>query len=135
MRRERDAFRAHVPYVEIVDPGNARHCCERAPDCLTQGGAQGAAGGKITLAMRIDAQGRVAESCVQRDELGDPVIAACVLELTRGLAFPAPQPAGVVEVAGRRRAGLARVNPLGVMAQRLRNERFRPLESHELLLG
>jgi hypothetical protein len=70
---------------------------ERAPDCLSQGGAQGAAGGKLTLAMRIDAQGRVAESCVQRDELGDPVIAACVLELTRGLTFPAPQPAGVVD--------------------------------------
>ncbi|MFT3921099.1 MAG: hypothetical protein QM778_01060 [Myxococcales bacterium] len=70
---------------------------DRAPDCLTRGGAQGAAGGKLTLALRIDAQGKVSESCVQADELGDPAIAACVLELTRGLVFPAPQPAGVVD--------------------------------------
>ena len=70
---------------------------ERAPDCLTRGGAEGAAGGKLTLAMRIDAQGRVIESCVRADELGDPAIAACVLELTRELAFAAPQPAGVVD--------------------------------------
>lgn len=70
---------------------------ERAPDCLTRGGAEGAAGGKLTLAMRIDAQGRVSESCVSADELGDPAIAACVLELTRELTFPAPQPAGVVD--------------------------------------
>ena len=70
---------------------------ERAPDCLTRGGAQGAAGGRLTVAMRIDAQGRVKESCMRADELGDPAIAACVLELTRGLAFPAPSPAGVVD--------------------------------------
>ncbi len=70
---------------------------ERAPDCLTRGSAHGAAGGKLTLAMRIDAQGRVIASCVRSDELGDPAIAACVLELAHGLVFPAPSPAGVVD--------------------------------------
>jgi len=70
---------------------------QQAPDCLTRGGARGAAGGKLTIALRIDAQGKVNESCVRADELGDPAIAACVLELTHGLAFPAPQPAGVVD--------------------------------------
>jgi hypothetical protein len=70
---------------------------EHAPDCLTRGGAQGAAGGKLTVALRIDAQGQVSESCIRADELGDPAIAACVLELTRKLAFPPPQPSGVVD--------------------------------------
>ncbi len=69
---------------------------ERAPDCLLRGGASGAAGGKLTLALRIDAQGKVQESCVRADELGDAAIAGCVLDLARKLAFPKPQPEGGV---------------------------------------
>ena len=45
------------------------------------------------------------------------------------------EPAGVLEVAGRRRAGLAGVNPLGVMAERLRDGRRRGVKSLNLLPG
>src|SRR5262245_30009024 len=42
------------------------------------------------------------------------------------------QPARVFEVASSGRAGLTGVNPLGVMAERLRDERFGPFEVREL---
>ena len=43
--------------------------------------------------------------------------------------------AAVVEVAGRRRPGLAGVDPLGVMAERTGNEGGGPGEVAEVLLG
>jgi hypothetical protein len=70
---------------------------DRAPECLSRGGAEGAAGGKLTLVFRIDERGLVNEACVRADELGDPAIAACVLELTRALRFPTPEPKGTVD--------------------------------------
>src|SRR5579883_2136738 len=45
------------------------------------------------------------------------------------------EPARVVEVAGCRRAGLAGVDPLGVVAQRLGDELLGALEVVEVLLG
>lgn len=69
---------------------------ERAHECLLRGSAAGAAGGKLTLAFRVNAQGSVQESCVRADEIGDAQVAACLLDLVSKLQFPAPEPAGGV---------------------------------------
>jgi hypothetical protein len=68
---------------------------ERAPDCLLRGDARGAAGGRLTIAFRVAADGRVQEACISSDELGDPGVAACVVDLARTLRF-APLAAGGV---------------------------------------
>jgi hypothetical protein len=72
---------------------------EHAPACLTQGAsAAGAAGGKLVLGLRIDERGAVSETCVVADQLGDSGVAACVLNLARGLRFEPPSPPGLVDV-------------------------------------
>lgn len=70
----------------------------RAPDCLLRGDAAGAAGGQVEIALRIDATGQVSEACLVRDDIADPVVGACVLELARASRFSPPSPAGVVDV-------------------------------------
>ena len=71
---------------------------ERTADCLARGDARGAAGGRIVLALRVNESGRVQSSCVTDDQLGDPGVATCMLELARGLSFPPPSPAGVLDI-------------------------------------
>ncbi|MET0283403.1 MAG: hypothetical protein ABW352_02995 [Polyangiales bacterium] len=71
---------------------------EAGADCLLSGDARGAAGGRLTVGLRIDAQGKVAVACVVRDELHDDAVAGCVTELAHRLAFPPPAPPGVVDV-------------------------------------
>jgi hypothetical protein len=72
---------------------------ERAAGCLQRGDARGAAGGHLSIALRISANGRVQEACVMRDELGDPGVAACVIDLARALSFGPPAPGGVIDIA------------------------------------
>ena len=45
------------------------------------------------------------------------------------------QPAGVLEVAGGRSAGLARLDPFGMVTDRCGNERIGTFEVGELLFG
>jgi hypothetical protein len=71
---------------------------EQLPDCLARGDARGAAGGRLTLAFRINQSGRVQESCVTRDDIGDPGVAACVNGLARTLRFAPPAPTGVLDI-------------------------------------
>jgi len=71
---------------------------ERLPDCLLRGDASGAAGGRLTLAFRINASGRVQEACVAKDDIDDPGVAACVIELARSLSFAPPSPSGVLDI-------------------------------------
>lgn len=71
---------------------------ERVLACLTQGDAPGAAGGRLRLALRIAASGGVQEACVPEDGIGDPGVAACVVELARTLRFAPPAPSGVVDI-------------------------------------
>jgi hypothetical protein len=71
---------------------------DAAPECLLRGDARGAAGGRLTLGLRIDARGQVAQACVIRDELNDDAVAGCVTELAHQLSFPPPAPAGVLDV-------------------------------------
>ncbi|MET0284162.1 MAG: hypothetical protein ABW352_06820, partial [Polyangiales bacterium] len=67
-------------------------------DCLLSGDARGAAGGRLTVGLRIDARGQVSQACVVHDELHDDAVAGCVTELAHRLTFPPPSPAGVVDV-------------------------------------
>jgi hypothetical protein len=71
---------------------------EHAGDCLSQADVRGAAGGKLALALRIGASGRVEAACVMSDETGDAHLRACLLGQARQLSFPAPRPAGSVDV-------------------------------------
>ncbi|MCS6797912.1 MAG: hypothetical protein NZ898_05200 [Myxococcota bacterium] len=72
---------------------------EAAVECLRNAGPEGGHGGRVLLAMRIDASGRVAHACVMRDEIGDPILAACIVRAARTQQLPAPRPAGFVDVA------------------------------------
>lgn len=69
-----------------------------APDCLLRGDARGAAGGRLSVALRVAANGRVQEACIASDQLGDPGVAACVIELAQALSFPPPSPTGVIDL-------------------------------------
>jgi hypothetical protein len=57
------------------------------------------AGGRLVLALRIGAEGRVTEACASRDEADDAALRQCVLRAARAILFPPPDPAGAVDVA------------------------------------
>jgi hypothetical protein len=71
---------------------------ERTPDCLLRGDARGAAGGRLSIAFRVAANGRVQEACISQDELGDPGVAACVIDIARTLSFAPPSAGGVLDL-------------------------------------
>lgn len=67
--------------------------------CVGATDGPGAAGGRVVIALRIGGDGRVAHACVVEDGPDDPALRACVVRATRGIAFPAPEPAGFVDVS------------------------------------
>jgi hypothetical protein len=71
---------------------------EQAARCLD--GVHGAAraGGRLTLALRIAADGTVQDTCLLTDAIGDAALAGCVLDSARLLHLPVPNPAGFVDV-------------------------------------
>lgn len=71
---------------------------EHAADCLARGDARGAAGGKLSLALRVAADGHVQEACITRDELADAAVLSCVIGLASQLRFTPPSPSGVVDL-------------------------------------
>jgi hypothetical protein len=48
--------------------------------------------------MRIAADGKPRELCMVKDTIGDAVLRRCVVQAARTLNFPAPSPAGFVDV-------------------------------------
>jgi hypothetical protein len=98
---------------DVVLPAPAKGVSEvaRCPDGLPETDAmsgdlpvadlqQGmtASGDRLTLAMRVDANGRVSDACIVASEANDPALSACVLVRAHGLTFPKPSPSGVVDV-------------------------------------
>ncbi len=83
----------HAALLEGVAPLR-----EAGAECLLRGDARGAAGGRLSMGLRIDPSGKVAVACVVRDELQDDAVAGCVTELAHRLTFPPPSPGGVVDV-------------------------------------
>lgn len=69
-----------------------------AADCMQHAGVGAAAGGRITLAIRIGSAGQVTHACLVEDGIGDATLAACLSEHARSLRFPTPTPAGFVDV-------------------------------------
>lgn len=72
---------------------------ERAATCLEQADARGAAGGRLRLAIRVEASGRVGQTCVEANDTEDDALSACVIAATQQLVFPAPNPAGRVDLS------------------------------------
>lgn len=71
---------------------------EQGARCLAAATGPALAGGKLTLALRVDERGRVAHVCALASELADPALARCVIESARMLTFPVPSPAGSVDL-------------------------------------
>ncbi len=69
-----------------------------AQKCMASVSGEAATGGKVMLAVRIGARGKVEEICLTRDEIGSALLARCLAETVRGIAFPSPQPAGSVDI-------------------------------------
>ncbi len=93
---ESDAIEGDLDVAAIV--AGLAPLKERALSCLGQGDARGAAGGKLSLALRIGADGNTSEACMVSDETHDAAVAACVLALAKELRFEKPSPTGVVDV-------------------------------------
>ncbi len=70
----------------------------QAEACLRNAQGRARAGGRLVLALRIEADGRAGAACLRDDPIGDPALAACVIAAARGLRFPIPNPPGFVDV-------------------------------------
>jgi hypothetical protein len=91
-----DAPEGSLPKQRLLD--GLTPLREHAPDCLLRGDARGAAGGRLSLALRIAPSGQVQDACIVVDQLADSGVGACVIELARGLTFDAPSGGGVIDV-------------------------------------
>jgi hypothetical protein len=65
--------------------------------CLKQADGPGSAGGRLRLALRIDAHGKVSDACLVTSDVEDDALASCVLGQAVALRFDAPSPQGVVD--------------------------------------
>jgi hypothetical protein len=71
---------------------------DAALQCATSTGGLALQGGRLELGLRIGPDGRARELCMVRDSIGESILRRCVIEAARSLAFPAPNPAGFVDV-------------------------------------
>jgi hypothetical protein len=69
-----------------------------AATCAASSGGRAVLGGRMSLSLRIGADGRVREACISRDEIGEAMLRRCIAESARELVFPTPDPAGSVDV-------------------------------------
>jgi hypothetical protein len=58
--------------------------------CVGTSAGPGAAGGRVSLAVRIGPDGRVTDACAMEDSTGDAELRACLSRAARELAFDAP---------------------------------------------
>jgi hypothetical protein len=92
-----DAVEGDLPAVEVR--AALAPLGEAAARCLAGASGRAASGGRLDLALRITAAGRVGDACVVRDPILDPTLRLCVLAAAQSLRFPAPSPAGFVDLA------------------------------------
>ena len=71
---------------------------DAATECMRNATGAARAGGKLVLGLRVARDGNVSRACTVRDAIGDAALATCVLSGARQLRFPAPNPAGSVDV-------------------------------------
>lgn len=72
---------------------------DEAQACFVRSAGGATAGGKVKLAVRIGADGRVQATCLLEDEIRDSTLAQCLLDAARQIVFPKPSPAGFVDVS------------------------------------
>jgi TonB family protein len=92
---ETDALQGDLPVAALQE--GVAPLRERAADCLRRAEGPGAAGGRMTLALRVDGEGRVSDACVVASEANDAALESCVVTLARDLRFQPPSPPGVVD--------------------------------------
>jgi hypothetical protein len=71
----------------------------RAAECLSSADPRGAAGGRLSLLLRVAKTGMLANACIDSDETGDARLRGCILEQAQKLKFPEPTPSGSVDLA------------------------------------
>ncbi|GAB4202624.1 MAG: hypothetical protein OHK0013_16060 [Sandaracinaceae bacterium] len=85
-----------------LDPARLRAglapLAEQARTCVGSTEGLGAAGGRVTLTLRIGPGGRVDDACVSEDTTGDGALRACLVRAARALVLEAPV-GGSVDVA------------------------------------
>ena len=69
-----------------------------AERCLGNARGPGRAGGLLMVALRIGPNGAVEHACAVGGDLTDPSLVACVIDVARNARYPAPSPAGFVDV-------------------------------------
>ncbi|HKP58040.1 MAG TPA: hypothetical protein VJV78_15015 [Polyangiales bacterium] len=66
--------------------------------CALSIGGLALQGGRLELGLRVSPDGRARELCMVDDTIGEPLLRRCIIEAARSLTFPAPSPAGFVDV-------------------------------------
>ncbi|HKU43228.1 MAG TPA: hypothetical protein VJR89_33940 [Polyangiales bacterium] len=66
--------------------------------CALSTGGRALLGGRLELGIRIGPDGRPRDVCMVKDAIGEAVLRRCLVSAARSLQFPAPNPAGFVDV-------------------------------------
>jgi hypothetical protein len=85
-----------------LDPAALRTALEPIKDaalrCALATGGVALQGGRLELALRIGADGKTREVCMQSDAIDEAILRKCIVEAARGIAYPVPSPPGFVDV-------------------------------------
>jgi hypothetical protein len=71
---------------------------ERAETCMEHASGTTAEGNMLNLATRLDQSGKIIQACFVTDEIGDVGLRRCVNQALKAVQFPAPEPAGIVDI-------------------------------------
>lgn len=71
---------------------------EAALSCALQSRGRALLGGKLLLAMRISADGKVREACFPSDGIGEPLLRRCLIATAKDMRLPQPSPAGFADL-------------------------------------
>ena len=71
---------------------------EAALSCALSAGGKALLGGRLTLALRVGANGRARDVCLVQDSIGEALLRRCLISAARDLALPSPSPAGFADM-------------------------------------
>ncbi|MET0384960.1 MAG: hypothetical protein ABW321_03325 [Polyangiales bacterium] len=71
---------------------------DAALKCALQAGGRALLGGKLVLALRVDANGKTRETCFPQDAIREPLLRRCLLGAVRDLSLPRPSPSGFADL-------------------------------------
>jgi len=93
---EFDAPQGDIPRSDIIAAIDTMR--DEAQQCLAAAEGTAAAGGRLQVAIRIDASGKVEKRCLIEDEIGNLALARCILSTVNKLRFPPPNPSGPLDI-------------------------------------